>query len=175
VVARGAQGAAALAEPIARVVRRLDPALPVWNVRPLEDVAAATLAARRFTLWLVGAFAIVALALAVIGTYGVTAQLANARVAEFGLRRALGAPALSLLALVLGDGLRLAVAGVIVGAAGALAATRWFASLLYGVSPTDPWTLVAAASILLAVSLVSGYAPARRASRIDPAVTLRAE
>jgi predicted permease len=173
-VARGTSDAAALAGPISRVVRALDPALPVWNVRPLEDVAAAVFAERRFTLWLVSAFGIVALALAVMGTYGVMAQLLAARLPEFGVRRALGAPASHLLILVLGDGLRLAVAGVRGGAVAALAVERWFASLLFGVSPGDPWTLLTAAGLLLVAAVASGYPLARRASRIDPSVTLRA-
>jgi predicted lysophospholipase L1 biosynthesis ABC-type transport system permease subunit len=174
VAVRGRGDAATLAGPIARVVRSLDPALPIWDVRPLEAVAERAFAERTFTLWLVGAFALVAFTLAVIGIYGVVAQLASARVAEFGVRRALGASTRSLLALVLGDGLRLALAGLVVGTAVALAVSRTFASLLYEVSPSDPWTLAAAAVLLLVAAVAGGYVPARRASKVDPAATLRA-
>ena len=174
-VVRGAIPPAEIVDPIARVVRALDPALPVWNVRVLTDVAGDALARRRFGLWLIGTFALAALVLAVVGIYGVVDQLVAARATEFGVRRALGAPAHHITALVIDDTARLAGAGIALGAVAAFGVTRMFASMLFEVTPGDPATFAAVGALLVAVAIASGYIPARRAGRADPMAAVRAE
>jgi predicted permease len=156
-------------------VAALDPSLPVANVEPLAGVVAASLRQPRFTLQLLLAFAATAAALAGLGLYGVVAYGARQRTAEMGVRLALGARSADVLRLVLGDGLRLTLLGVGLGLVLALGATRLLASQLYEVSPSDPLSYAAVALLLVAVSLVAGWLPARRAARVDPVRALRVE
>jgi predicted permease len=162
-----------LVEPIRQALRDLDSALPIANVATLDAVAGAAFATRRFTLWLVGAFGLTALFLALVGIYGVMAQAVDQRQHEFGLRQALGARPADILRLVLSGGIVLALAGLGTGIAIATAATRLLASMLYRVSPADPGTFAAVAIILLSVGMAASYLPARRATRVDPAQALR--
>ena len=170
---------AAMIPAVARAAREIEPDLPLEGVsnRPydLPDALRQTLAYRRFITGLLGAFALPALLLAALGIYGVVAYLVTQRGREIGIRIALGAQRWDVLALVVGEGMRLAGIGVLLGAAGALATTRWLRSELYETSAVDPLTFVLAAVVLTGVGLVATLLPARRAAAIDPARTLQAE
>ena len=174
-VVRTSADPSSLAAAARNEVHALDKAIPVYNARPMSDVVAASLAERRASTLLVGAFALLALLLALVGIYGVTAYYVTQRTHEIGLRMALGARARHILGLVVGRSLRLTLAGLAVGLCGALALTRVMGSLLYEVKPADPVTLAAAAALLGAVALVACLLPARRAARVDPLIALRAE
>ncbi|MDT5271512.1 MAG: putative transport system permease protein [Acidobacteriota bacterium] len=174
-VVRTSADPASLAAAARNEVHALDKAIPVYNARPMSNVVAASLAERRASTLLVGAFALLALLLALVGIYGVTAYYVTQRTHEIGLRMALGARARHILGLVVGRSLRLTLAGLAVGLCGALALTRVMESLLYEVKPADPVTLAAAAALLGAISLLACLLPARRAARVDPLIALRAE
>ena len=154
---------------LAAVARRelgaLDPALPVSRVGTLEEMLDASLARRRFAANALGLFSAIALALSAVGIYGLIAYNVSRRAREIGLRAALGARQADILRMVLGEGLALAGAGLVLGLAGALALTGVMRGMLAGVSATDPATLGGAAFALLVVALIASYAPARRASR----------
>ncbi len=159
---------------VRKIVRELDPNVAP-RFRTFQEVVTASLEARRFSLTLVGVFALTALLLAAVGIYGVTAYWLTRRTHEFGVRMALGAQKGDVLRMVVGQGLETALWGVAIGSAGALALARFLSSLLYGVKPTDPETFIAVALILTAVALVASYIPARRATKVDPMVALRHE
>ena len=133
------------------------------------------LAPRRLSMWLLTVFALAALLLAALGIYGVMAYAVTLRTREIGIRMALGARHGSVLRMVLGQGMKLVAAGVAVGVAASLGLTRLMASLLYGVSPTDPPTLAAVALLLVSIALLAQFPPARRAVSVDPTVALRHE
>ena len=165
----------ALAGPVRGAIRRLDAALPVDQLRSMHEVVAGSLAGSRFLTLLVGIFALVALSLAAVGTYGVLSYAVEERRHELGVRMALGARAGGLLGMVLGQGMRLAGVGLALGLAGAWALRRLLAGLLYGVTPGDPGTFAAVAAVLAAVALAACLVPAYRATRVDPVVSLRSE
>jgi ABC-type antimicrobial peptide transport system permease subunit len=156
-------------------VRAIDPDQPLASVRTMDAVLAASVSDRRFSMLLLSAFATMALLLAVLGLYGVASYAVNRRTQEMGVRMALGARPDHLLALVIGEGLRLALAGVALGTAAALALARIMTGSLYGVAPTDPLTFVAMAAALMVAALVAVSLPARRAARLDPMAALREE
>ena len=156
-------------------VHRLDPALAVADVRLMDTVVDSSVSTPRFTFVLVGLFAGLAILLAAIGAYGVIAYTVCWRTQEFGLRVALGAQRVDLLRMVLAQSARLAVTGTILGVLLALSLGRVMQNLIYGVSPTDPVILSAVVLMVLTVALIASYVPARRASRSDPMVMLRAE
>lgn len=160
---------------VREVLRELDPLIPLASARPLREVWHASMAQQDSLLTLLVTFGAVALLLASIGVYGVTAQAARRRTHEIGIRMALGAGGVRVLGLMLRQGLAVVGLGVGVGLVVALAATRAMGSLLYGVAPTDPATLVAVVFTLATVAGVASYLPAHRATRLDPAETLRAE
>jgi predicted permease len=160
---------------IRRELASLDPTQAIVDARRMDDVVANSLASRRFSLVVLGMFAAIALVLSIVGIYGVVTHLVGQRTREFGVRLALGAPAGDVLRNVLGYGMRLALAGSIVGVGCALTLSGLLRSLLYGVSPTDAATIVIVTAGLLGVTLVACYLPARRATRVDPLVALRAE
>jgi putative ABC transport system permease protein len=141
----------------------------------METLLAATASERRFALILFEAFALVALALAAVGIYGVLSGSVTERTREIGVRAALGASRGDILGLVVGQGLTLTAAGVAVGVAAAAAASRGLTALLFGVSPLDPATYAGVVALLAVVSALACSMPAWRASRVDPAITLRAE
>ena len=165
----------ALAAAVPREVAALDSDLPVLKVRPLEDVSAQAISSTRFTLMLVGVFGAIALVLAAVGVFGVISYSVTQRTNEIGLRMALGALERDVLRMIVGQGARIAVAGVGIGLVAALVLTRAMTTLLFGVSPFDPVTLVAVAGVLVVIALVACYLPARRAASVDPMVALRHE
>jgi putative ABC transport system permease protein len=174
-VARGPADPLSLAGPIRAVVRALDPDVPVSAVRSMEDVVGATIAGPRLAGWLLGLFAVLAIALAAVGVYGVLSYLVSQRTREFGIRIALGAGPPQIAAQVLAGGLVPCVVGVVLGLAGALAAARVVSSQLYGVAATDAVTFTGVPVALLLVGIAASYLPARRATRADPLACLKAE
>jgi predicted permease len=156
-------------------VAELDSDLPVGDIQTMEEALGSWAAERRLTMTLVGAFALLALALGAVGVYGVMAHFVGQRTREIGIRMALGAVPREILALVLSQGARLAFLGIAVGLVGAFAATRLLASLLFGVGPTDPTTFLATAATLSVVAGAASVLPAVRAVRTDPVDALRSE
>jgi putative ABC transport system permease protein len=157
------------------VVKAANKNLPSPAIRTMDAILADTVAQPRFQTMLVELFGILALALAAVGIYGVMACVVAQRTREIGLRLALGAGKWNILSLVIGQGLKLALIGVTIGLAAALALTKAMASLLYGVQPADPWTFGGAALLLLGVALLACWLPARRAANVDPMEALRCE
>lgn len=158
---------------LAAVVREIDPGLAVYGVEPLDRTVGRSVALERFAMILLGAFAAVALLLAVIGVHGVLSHAVSERRRELGIRAALGAAGRQMAWLVVGEGLAMAGVGIVAGIAAALAASRLLAALLFGVTATDATTYIIAAAALAAVALAATYVPARRAARTDPAALLR--
>jgi len=158
-----------------QIVRRMDPEVPIFQVRTLEEIARQRLGTGRFAQSLFGVFAALALLLGAVGIYGVMSFAVSRRAREFGIRLALGASRGSVLRLVLGQGARLTIPGVFVGLAAALGSARLMESILFEVSPLDPLTYVAVALVLGMVSLGASYLPAYRATRLDPITSLREE
>jgi len=164
-----------LAGPARRVIRQLDAEQPIAEVRTLENVMGENFSRQRFSAWLLGGFATVALVLAAVGIYGVLAYSVTARTREFGLRAALGAEPKRIIALVIKSGIGPVLIGIAIGGAGALALSGLLESLLYGVGPRDPLTFSGVPLLLAAVALLAAYLPARRAARLDPMAALRIE
>ncbi len=157
------------------VLRRLDPNMPMSGIATMEEIVAESVAARRFSLMLLGGFAGVALLLAALGIYGVLSYSVGQRTREIGVRMAMGAPRTHVLRLVVGEGLALVVTGLAVGAGATLAITNAIRGLLFEVQPSDPATIALVGSILVLVALTASYLPARRAAAVDPVTALRAE
>jgi putative ABC transport system permease protein len=174
VVLKSSQEPGSLASAVRREVKALDAELPVTQLEPMEAVVARSIAGPRFLMSLLLAFAAIALLLAAVGIYGVTAYAVSQRTRELGIRMALGADARNVRALVLRDGLRLALTGLGLGLCAALALTRLLRGLLFEVPPTDLATHAGVAVVLLAAALAACWIPARRASRLDPLKALRA-
>jgi predicted permease len=166
---------AAVAPSLRAVVRELDPALPLFGVELLEQTLANSLGQRRFTMVVLGTFALVAFLLAAIGVHGVLSYVVAQRTREIGIRMALGADRGSVRGMVLRQGTALAIVGLALGLLGALAISRVLSTLLYGVGARDPATFATAALLLGAVALLATYLPAGRAARVDPVEALRRE
>jgi putative ABC transport system permease protein len=164
-----------MARAVQEQVWAIDPGQPVASVRTLEEVLARAQANRRFTMMMLGVFAIVALLLAAVGIYGVIAHSTAQRTHEIGVRVALGATRVDVLHMVLRDGLRIGALGTIIGMAAAAAVSRLLSGLLFGVSPYDPLTFVALPAGLLMVAVLASWIPARRALAVEPITALRAE
>ena len=156
-------------------VRALDPNLPLSTVMTMEEVVARSVAERRLHMLLLGTFAAIAIILAVVGTYGVLAYQITERTREFGVRMALGAKAGDILRMVVRQGMMPALAGVVIGLAGATLVTRLLASLLFETEPLDPATFAGTAAFVLCAALIACCVPARRATQVDPSTALRAE
>jgi ABC-type antimicrobial peptide transport system permease subunit len=172
---RTAGDPAGLAESLRREVQAVDRDLPVFGVRTMNEVVAGVFAQRRFQLQAIGAFATVALLLAALGIYGVTAFWVNQRTQEIGIRIALGARGGDVVGMVIRQGVALTLWGIVAGLAGALPLSRLLRGLLFGTDFFDPATFVAIAALLLATALAACYLPARRATRVDPMRALRSE
>ncbi len=167
--------AASLTSAVRKELAAIDPAQPVYAVEPLEKLLHTSVAQRRFIMLLLGSLSSIALTLAMVGIYGVISFSVSERTQEIGIRMALGARAADVLSMVLGQGMRVALVGIVIGLGAAFTLTRLLSSLLFEVSPTDLRTFSIVAALLGAVALFACYIPARRATKVDPLVALRYE
>ena len=174
-VARTRADAASLTSGIVREIHAADPNVVVYEVRTMQDRVASSLARRRFSSVMLGAFAGFALLLAAVGVFGVMSWLVSQTVHDIGVRLALGARPGNIVGLVVGQGMTLAGIGVAAGLAGSLALTRFMSSLLFGTSAHDALTFGLVALVLAAVAFAATAIPAWRASRVDPMVALRVD
>jgi predicted permease len=175
VVVRTATSPQAAAAPIRRAVKSYNSRMVMFETETMDSIIADSLASRRFSMILLGAFAGLALLLSCIGIYGVISYLVGQRVHEFGIRLALGAQQGDVLRMILGEGARMALVGVGIGLAASLVLTRLMERMLFGVSAHDPVTFLAVAALLFLVALAACYTPALRATRVDPSRSLRSE
>ncbi len=175
IVVRTSGDPLAAAAPVRDVLRRMDARLPVAAVRTMDDVVATALATPRLTGFLLGTFASIALALAVVGLYGVLSYVVARRTHEIGIRLAMGAPRSHVLTMVLRHGLTLAGGGIALGVVASFGVVRLLRGLLYDVQPTDPLTFIAAPLALLAVAALASLLPALRAVRVSPTLALRTD
>ncbi len=174
-VVRTAGDPVSLTTPVRAIVRQLDPGLPVADVRTMNDVVGAALSTPRFTSMLLSIFAALALALSAIGIYGVLSYVVSRRTREIGIRVAIGARPVQVLAMVLRSGVGLALVGIGAGLAMAMAVTRLLAGLLHGVTPLDPATFAGVGAGLTALAALASLVPAWRASRVDPVIALKSD
>jgi putative ABC transport system permease protein len=174
-VLRSAASPENLAPAIRKALQNVDKDQPVSQILTMEELFAKSVAPHRFRMMLVGLFALLALVLAVIGVYGVIAYSCAQRTREFGVRLALGASRPEIMQLIIRQGLRLAVTGLVVGLMGAFLLTRFLGSFLYSVKPTDPLIFITVSLTLIGVSVFAGYVPAHRAAQVEPMVALRYE
>jgi ABC-type antimicrobial peptide transport system permease subunit len=166
---------AGLLASIRAAVGEVDKTVPLYNVKSMKEMVADSGSLRRFDTWLIGAFAGLALILAAVGIYGVMAYSVAQRTREIGIRIAMGAPQQNVVRLILGQGAKLALAGVLIGLVGALALANVMASLVFEVSPRDLTTFSIVPWLVLLWILIGCYIPARRAAKVDPVVALRYE
>lgn len=165
----------ALATPVREAIHAIDPDIPVYKVSTMNQLISASVAQRRFTLLLIGVFATVALLMAAVGIYGVMSYIVAQRTQEIGIRLALGAQPKDVFKMIVGQGMLLTLLGIVLGLVGAFALTRLMESMLFGIESTDLLTFAAIAVLLTAVSLIACCVPGRRATRVDPLVSLRYE
>jgi predicted permease len=175
VVMRAGSNPVALTAAVKQQIREINPDLPLYNVSTMQQRFDSSLARRRFTMLVLGTFAAISLGLAVVGIYGLIAYLVGQGSREVGIRLALGATPTNIKMLIVRGGMTLAFCGVGIGIIGALAASRVLRSLLFGVGANDLVTFVAVPALLASIAFVASYIPARRASRIDPSISLRCE
>jgi putative ABC transport system permease protein len=175
VVARTATEPRGLVNAARDVVKSLDQNAPVYSIRTAEEILGRSVATPRFNTLLLGLFAAVALILTAVGLYGVISCSVSQSTHEIGIRVALGAQASDVFKLIVGQGIILALVGVVIGLGAAYGLTRLMSSLLYGVDATDPWTFAGVAVLLMAIAFIACYVPARRAAQVDPLVALRYE
>ncbi|HYE73497.1 MAG TPA: FtsX-like permease family protein, partial [Blastocatellia bacterium] len=174
-VIRVANNPIAMASIVRREVKAIDPEQPIAAIRTMEEVVGESVTTPRFRTWLLGLFALVALLLSAVGIYGVMAYSVAQRTNEIGIRMALGAQALDVLKLIIGQGLKLTLIGVGIGLAAAFGLTRLMRSLLFSVSATDPLTFIGIVLLLTVVALLACWIPARQATKVDPMLALRSE
>jgi ABC-type antimicrobial peptide transport system permease subunit len=172
---RAATDPVALAPAIRREIAAVSNRAVVVRIRTMEDVAGQSLTNQRLRAALVGSFSALALALGMLGIYGVLSYTVGQRTREIGIRMALGADRSQVSRMIVGQAFRLTAAGILLGLFGAFAAARWIASLLFGVQPLDALTFVGTCLLMLSAAILASSAPAWRATRIDPAVALRTE
>jgi predicted permease len=175
VVVRAGGDPAQLTSAVRNEISTLDPDLPIYNVKTMEERVSASLATRRFAMLLLTVFAVVAMGLAALGVYGVLAYLVNQSTRELGIRLALGATPRDVLLLIVRHGIGVTMAGVAIGITGAFVAARFMESLLFEVGAADPLTFLMVPTVLAAAALAASLAPALRASRVEPLVALRTE
>jgi putative ABC transport system permease protein len=175
IAARTQANPESMAQTVKQQIWKVDSQLPITDVKTMNEVSAASFAARRFNMLLLAIFAGLALVLAAVGIYGVMSYAVTQRTQEIGIRMALGARATDVLKLIIKNGMTLTLLGVVIGVAGALALTRLLTTLLFGVTPTDKPTFIAVSAVLILVALLACYLPARRATKVDPLVALRYE
>jgi putative ABC transport system permease protein len=174
-IVRSAADPLALSTPVRSAIRAIDQDQPVTNIRTMQQYLADSVAPNWLTTLLLAAFSLIALLVAAVGLYGLIGYSVAQRTQELGVRLALGAGPGTVLALVLREGLALAILGVLIGLAGSLALGRILDSLLFEVSATDGWTFTACAALFIVIALAASYVPARRAARLDPTEALRYE
>jgi len=175
VLVRASVDPLSLSRSVRDAIAAVDPTVPTGSVRSMDQVLSRSLALRSFMMFLLGLFASLALILASVGIYGVISFAVSQRTREIGVRMALGAHPRDVLRLILGEGLKLVLVGVVLGVIAALAMTRLLATMIYGVSATDPLIFLSVIVLLVAVALAACFVPARRAMRVDPIVALRYE
>jgi putative ABC transport system permease protein len=174
ILVRAAGDPSALVGPARSAIGALDGELAVFGITTMSEVLARSIWQPRLQALLVAAFAVIALVLAAVGVYGVVSYAVAQRTREIGVRMALGALPSSVLRLVVAQGVRLTLVGVVLGLAGSLAAARLLQGLLFGVNPRDPITFAVGPLVLIVVAVVACFVPARRAARVDPSIALRA-
>ena len=165
----------AMTSAVRGAMQEIDSGLPLYDIKPVHDVISESVAPRRLNMVLLGVFAGLALALAAVGLYGVISYSVSQRTREIGIRMALGASHKSVLRLVVGQGMMLSLIGVAIGLIASFFLTKFMATLLFGVSATDPLTFLAISVALIGVSIVASFIPARRAMKVDPMAALRYE
>jgi predicted lysophospholipase L1 biosynthesis ABC-type transport system permease subunit len=172
---RSTRNPSALGPEVRRAVHDVAPQLPMFDMQTMDARAAGATAQARFRALVLALFAVTALALAVVGIYGVLSLSVTARWRELGIRAALGADRARMLRLVVGEGLSLVAVGAAIGLVGALAATRVLSAFLFGVSPNDPVTYTLVTMVLVVAAALASWMPARRAARVEPVEALRAD
>ena len=160
---------------VRRIVREIDSTVPLSNARTMEAIVSEAMASTSFTMTLLGIAATVALLLGAVGLFGVISYVVSQRTREIGVRVALGAQAEDVQRMIVRQGVSVLMGGVAIGLVGAFALTRLMGAILYEVSATDPWTFAGAPVVLVVVSLLASWLPARRATKVDPVTALRAE
>ena len=160
---------------VRQAVKAIDPDQPIYSPRTMGDIRAESVAPERLNLTLLGIFAGIALVLAIVGIYGVMSYSVTQRTHEIGIRMAIGAQRRDVFKMILGQGMKLALIGIGIGLVGAFALTRLMASMLFGVEPTDATTFGAISVLLTVVALLACFLPGRRATRVEPTVSLRYE
>lgn len=173
IVARTSGDPGAMAKPLQAAVARVDATLPLFDIRSMDERMSASLATGRFNTMMLTALGVIGLVLAAVGIYGVVAYFVTQRTSEIGLRMALGATPVRVLRLVVGQGMRPVVLGIVVGAGLAVVASRLLASLVFGIGTTDPVTFLLVPLVLAAVALAASVVPARRATRVEPTKALQ--
>jgi putative ABC transport system permease protein len=175
VIIKGASDPNQLISSVRGVVKSLDPDQPIYSPRTMDEIRAESVAPERLNLTLLSLFAGIALVLAIVGIYGVMSYSVTQRTHEIGIRMAIGARPIDVFKMILGNGMKLALIGVVLGLAGAFALTRLMATMLFGVAPTDAVTFGSISALLIAVALLACYLPGRRATKVEPTVSLRYE
>ena len=175
VLIKGASDPNALISSVRGALREIDPDQPIYSIRTMDEIRAESVAGERLNLTLLSLFAGIALVLAIVGIYGVMSYSVTQRTHEIGIRMAIGARPRDVFKMILGQGMKLAIIGVVIGLAGAFALTRLMETMLFGVEPTDKLTFAGISALLITVALLACYLPGRRATKVEPTISLRYE